>query len=154
MFRSRRGSSADKTVYISEDKIISNKDYKDKIKVLVSKASPGGDDYPHSIFSTPLVAPKNSVSTETYLIVDFVKNKTEAENLLTYMSTRFFRFLVSLIKTTQNISKGSFAFVPVQNLEYAWTDIELYEKYGITKDEQLFIEKMIRPMSLKEENHD
>jgi site-specific DNA-methyltransferase (adenine-specific) len=154
LFRSRRGSSADKTVYISEDKIISNKDYKDKIKVLVSKASPGGDDYPHSIFSTPLVAPKNSVSTETYLIVDFVKNKTEAENLLTYMSTRFFRFLVSLIKTTQNISKGSFAFVPVQNLEYAWTDIELYEKYGITKDEQLFIEKMIRPMSLKEENHD
>lgn len=154
LFRSRRGSSADKTVYISEEKIISNKAYKDKIKVLVSKASPGGDEYPHSIFSTPLVAPANSVSTETYLIVDFAKNIIEAENLLTYMNSRFFRFLVSLIKTTQNISKGSFAFVPVQNLELVWTDVELYKKYGITKDEQLFIEKMIRPMNLTEENNE
>jgi len=154
LFRSRRGSSADKTVYISEEKIISNKDYKDRIKVLVSKASPGGDEYPHSIFSTPLVAPVNSVSTETYLIVDFAKNIIEAENLLTYMSSRFFRFLISLIKTTQNISKGSFAFVPVQNLESVWTDVELYKKYGITKDEQLFIEKMIRPMKLKDGKND
>lgn len=154
LFRSRRGSSADKTVYISEEKIISNKDYKDRIKVLVSKASPGGDEYPHSIFSTPLVAPVNSVSTETYLIVDFAKNIIEAENLRTYMNSRFFRFLVSLIKTTQNISKGSFAFVPVQNLESVWTDVELYKKYGITKDEQLFIEKMIRPMNLKDGKND
>lgn len=147
LFRSRRGSSADKTVYVSADKIASNKQYKDKIKVLVSKASPGGDEYPHAIFSTPLVAPKNSVCTETYLIVDFPNNEIEAANLIAYMRTRFFRFLVSLIKTTQNISKGSFAFVPVQDLSIHWTDAALYKKYGITKDEQEFIDKMIRPMS-------
>lgn len=148
LFRSRRGSSLDKEVYVSEDKILSNHAFKDKIKVLVSKASPGGDEYPHSVFSTPLIAPKNSVATETYLIVDFPKTQAEAKNLIAYMSTRFFRFLVSLIKTTQNISKGSFAFVPVQDLSINWTDVELYKKYGITKDEQAFIEKMIRPMDL------
>lgn len=146
LFRSRRGSSADKEVYISEDKILSNKSFMNKIKVLVSKASPGGDEYPHAIFSKPLIAPKNSVATETYLIVDFPKSQAEAENLIFYMRTRFFRFLVSLIKTTQNISKGSFAFVPVQDLSKRWTDADLYKKYGITNEEVAFIEKMIRPM--------
>jgi site-specific DNA-methyltransferase (adenine-specific) len=151
LFRSRRGSSADKTVYVSADKIASNKQFKDKIKVLVSKASPGGDEYPHAIFSTPLVAPINSVATETYLIVDFVNSEEEAKNMVAYMRTKFFRFLVSLIKTTQNISKGSFAFVPIQDLSVGLTDAVLYKKYGITKDEQAFIDKMIRPMSLEGE---
>ena len=146
LFRSRRGSSADKEVYISATHIQANSEFKDKIKVLVSKASPGGDEYPHAVFSTPLVAPRNSVSTETYLIVDFVPSEKAARNLVVYMQTRFFRFLVSLIKTTQNISKGSFAFVPVQTLDRPWTDEELYAKYGITADEIEFIESMIRPM--------
>jgi len=147
LYRSRRGSSADKEVYVSEDQILSNVDYKNRIKVLVSKASPGGDEYPHSVFSTPIVSPINTISTETYLIVDFAKTINEANNLVVYMKTRFFRFLISLIKTTQNISKSSFAFVPIQDLSVCWTDAELYEKYGITKYEQEFIEKMIRPMS-------
>lgn len=151
LFRSRRGTSKDKLVYVAESQIISNVEFKDKIKVLVSKASPGGDEYPHAIFSTPIIAPKNSVSTETYLIVDFPKTMAEAEHLVSYMRTRFFRFLVSLIKTTQNISKGSFAFVPVQNLNAEWSDEKLYQKYGITKKEQLFIERMIRPMAAIDE---
>jgi site-specific DNA-methyltransferase (adenine-specific) len=154
LFRSRRGSSANKTVYVSAEKIISNKQYKDKIKVLVSKASPGGDEYPHAIFSTPLIAPKNSVCTETYLIVDFPNSEKEAENLVAYMRTRFFRFLVSLIKTTQNISKGSFAFVPIQDLSVYWTDTSLYSKYEITNDEQAFIDKMIRPMIQEGESNE
>ena len=146
LFRSRRGSQADKEVFISPEYIRSNSAFKDKIKVLVSKASPGGDQYPHDIFSAPIIAPTNSVSTETYLIVDFPNNEDEARNLVGYMRTRFFRFLVSLIKNTQNISKGSFAFVPVQDLGVEWTDEKLFAKYGITKDEVAFIDTMIRPI--------
>lgn len=62
------------------------------------------------------------------------------------MVTRFFRFMMSLIKNTQNISKGVFAFVPVQDYSKSWTDEELYAKYGLTDDEIAFIESMIRPM--------
>ena len=144
LFRSRRGSHTDKEVFITPDKIRSNLEFKDRIKVLVSKASPGGDEYPHAIFSAPIVAPTNSVSTETYLIVDFPNNKDEARHLVGYMRTRFFRFMVSLIKTTQHISKGSFAFVPVQDLSVEWTDEKLYEKYGISEAEAAFIDTMIR----------
>jgi site-specific DNA-methyltransferase (adenine-specific) len=146
LLRSRRGSSADKAVYVANSQIKSNLAFKDRIKVLVSKASPGGDEYPHSVFSAPLIAPKGSVCTETYLIVDFAGSTAEAQRLVGYMRTRLFRFLVMLIKTTQNISKGSFGFVPIQDLSRVWTDEELYAKYGITDDEISFIESMVRPM--------
>ena len=63
------------------------------------------------------------------------------------MKTRFFRFLMSLIKNTQNISKGCFAFVPVQDLTEKWTDGILYEKYSIDSDEVAFIESMIKPLA-------
>jgi site-specific DNA-methyltransferase (adenine-specific) len=151
LFRSRRGSSSDKQVYIAESQIRTNREFKDKIKVLVSKASPGGDEYPHSVFSRPFVAPRNSVCTETYLIVDFVKSAAEGENLVEYMQTRFFRFLVALIKNTQNISKTSFGFVPVLDLKRTWSDNELYERYSLTEDEVAFIESMIRPMEADDE---
>lgn len=62
------------------------------------------------------------------------------------MQTKFFRFMMSLIKNTQNISKGVFAFVPVQDWSKTWTDEELYEKYGIDETEIAFIDSMIRPM--------
>jgi site-specific DNA-methyltransferase (adenine-specific) len=61
---------------------------------------------------------------------------------------------VSLIKTTQNISKGSFAFVPIQDLSVYWTDTSLYSKYEITNDEQAFIDKMIRPMIQEGESNE
>ena len=146
LFRSDRSKSTQKQVYIEQKNISRNLQWKDKQKVLVSKASPGGDEYPHSIISTPLYAGVNTVCTETYLIVDFVDNETEGKNLISYMSTRFFRFMMSLIKNTQNISKSVFAFVPVQDYSKPWSDEELYVKYGLTEEEIAFIESMIRPM--------
>ena len=146
LFRSDRSKSSQKQVFIESRYVTKNIAWKDKEKVLVSKASPGGDEYPHSIISTTLYAGINTVCTETYLIVDFVKNNIEGQNLISYMVTRFFRFMMSLIKNTQNISKGVFAFVPVQDYSKSWTDEELYAKYGLTDDEIAFIESMIRPM--------
>lgn len=144
LFRSRRGSTANREVFVGNDAIVKNTAFVDKVKVLVSKASPGGDEYPHAVLGRPIIAPKGSVSTETYLIVDFPTSETEAENLVTYMQTRFFRFLVSLIKTTQNISQDCFAFVPIQDLSRAWDDSALYAKYNISETESRFIESQVR----------
>lgn len=146
LYRSERNKNADKKVYVNPIYITKNYEWKDSIKVLVSKASPGGDEYPHSIISAPVLADKNSVCTETYLIVDFVKTEVEGSNLISYMQTKFFRFMMSLIKNTQNISKGVFAFVPVQDWSKSWTDKELYAKYNLTQEEIDFIESMIKPM--------
>ena len=146
LYRSERSKNADKKVYVAPIHITKNYEWKNSMKVLVSKASPGGDEYPHAIISAPVLAEKNSVCTETYLIVDFVASEEEGNNLRSYIQTRFFRFMMSLIKNTQNISKGVFAFVPVQDWSKPWTDEELYTKYGITGEEIEFIESMIRPM--------
>lgn len=132
--------------FVSEEQVLKNQHWIKEIKVLVSKASPGGDSYPHQIISKPIVADKMSCSTETYLVVGIYKNKKIAENVAKYMHTRFFRFMMSLIKNTQNISRGVFSFVPVQDFNEEWTDEKLFAKYGITESEIEFIDTLIRPM--------
>lgn len=134
--------------YVREEQVVKNAHWIDKIKVIVSKASPGGDDYPHKIISTPVVAFPKSVCTETYIIVGIVETETQAKNLANYMTTKFFRFLMSLVKNTQNISRAVFEFVPVLDFNQEWTDEKLYAKYGLTEEEIQFIDSMIRPMEL------
>lgn len=63
LYRSERSKNADKKVYVAPIHITKNYEWKDSMKVLVSKASPGGDEYPHSIISAPVLADKNSVCT-------------------------------------------------------------------------------------------
>jgi len=62
------------------------------------------------------------------------------------MKTRFFRFLVLLIKNTQDALKRVYQFVPQQKFDKPWTDEELYQKYGLTEEEIAYIESMVRPM--------
>ena len=132
--------------FINEEQIVKNNHWKDKIKVLVSKASPGGDDYPHKIISNPILAMPKSVCTETYLVVSILETEVQAKNLSNYMTTKFFRFLMSLVKNTQNISKGVFEFVPVQDFNKVWDDNTLFKKYSITEQEIQFIDSIIKPM--------
>ena len=132
--------------YINEEQVLNNKNLINRYKVLVSKASPGGDEYPHAIVSQPIISEPQSVCTETYLVIKDIENIEEAKNLVKYIKTRFFRFMMSLVKNTQNISKSSYRFVPLQDLSKPWIDEELYIKYGLTQEEIEFIESMIRPM--------
>lgn len=69
-----------------------------------------------------------------------------AKNIITYIKTRFFRYLVSIKKKTQNGTRGVYQFVPLQDFTKPWTDEELYAKYGLTDEEINFIESMIKPM--------
>ncbi len=132
--------------FISPDCVLKNKDLIGKYKVIVSKASPGGDEYPHMIISQPIIAEPKSACTETYLVISEMNSVKEAKHLVSYMKTRFFRFMMSLVKNTQNISKGCYIFVPIQDYSHPWTDEMLYQKYNLTEEEIAFIESMIRPM--------
>lgn len=132
--------------FISKEQIVNNYELVNKIKVLVSKASPGGDDYPHKVISSPILAKASSCCTETYLIVDTFESIKEAESFISYMNTSFFRFMMILVKNTQNISKGVFRFVPVQDYAIEWTDELLFKKYAFNNDEIKFVESMITSM--------
>jgi site-specific DNA-methyltransferase (adenine-specific) len=74
-----------------------------------------------------------------------------ANNVISYIQTRFFRFLVGLLKNTQNAYRQVYSFVPIQDFTESWTDEKLYKKYKLTKAEVEFIESMIRPMDNGEE---
>ena len=133
------------------ERVTAKKEWVDKFKVIMSyltydHAGRPDKDGKRRIFSTMEILPPKVVCTETYIVVGVFDNRRGAENLIKYLKTRFVRFLVSLISTTQHISKNSFSFVPVQDFEKEWTDEKLYAKYGITKSEQKFIESLIKPM--------
>ncbi len=94
------------------------------------------------------ILPPNAVCTETYLIAGAYNEKKKADNLQQYLRTKFVRFLVAQIAVSQHITKGCFAFVPLQDFSRPWTDADLYAKYNLTDEEIAFIESMIRPMDL------
>lgn len=107
-----------------------------------------GKDGRRRVFSKIDILPPGTICTETYLVVGSYKSEAEARNLVGYMKTRFFRFLVSQFMYSHHITKDSYAFVPIQDYSQSWTDEKLYKKYGITKEEIEFIESTIRPMEL------
>ena len=132
--------------YIAASEVSQNKDWVSKYKVYISAAYGAGEDFPHQIIGKPLIGEPGSCCTETYLVVGPFKSKKIAENVRAYMTTRFFRFMVMLQKTTQHAAAGVYSLVPLQDFSKAWSDEELYEKYGLTEEERAFIESMIREM--------
>jgi len=95
---------------------------------------------------SPFLIEPNSCCTETYLVIGPFKKKESTVYIINYMQTKFFHFLVGLVKNTQNAMKKVYQFVPIQDFSEPWTDEKLYKKYGLTQEEIDFIESMIRPM--------
>ncbi len=133
--------------YIAREAVTKSAQLIDTWKVLVPQAFNGGDAVPHQILGKPQIAPSPSVCTQSFLFF-YVPTQAEAGSVQSYYATRFFRFLVSLRKITQHATHATYAWVPVQPWDRSWTDEALFEKYGITEAEQVFIESQVRPMLL------
>lgn len=86
--------------YIDKNKIKQNRQWINSYKVYISFAYGAGEDFPHQILNKPILGYPNSCCTETYLHIGSFKSKEETENVLSYIKTKFFRFLVLLIKNT------------------------------------------------------
>lgn len=137
--------------YIKQEDIPQNVHWIKEHKVYITMAYGAGEDFPHQILNKPLYGAPNTCCTETYLVLGPYSSKKEAKNVMSYIQTRFFRFLVLLRKNTQHAAKGVYSFVPTQNFNESWADEKLYKKYSLSKNEVAFIESMIRPMELGNE---
>ena len=135
--------------YIKQSEIEKNKEWVGKCKVFISAAYNAGDSYPHQILGKPIFGGKGSACTETYIVIGPFDSDLETRNVISYIQTRFFRFLVMLKKTSQHAAASVYSFVPVQDFSKPWTDEELYRKYRLDKREIAFIESMIRPMEVR-----
>lgn len=137
--------------YTPRSSITTGTDLIDKWKVYVGRAAPGTgnkDTYPHRIISTPFIGEPGSISSETYLCIGPFDSKSQAENVLSYLSCRLTRLLILLHKPSQDTTRKVYTFVPTQKWARQWTDKDLYEKYALTASEIAFIEKIVRPMGL------
>ncbi|RLD06798.1 MAG: restriction endonuclease [Chloroflexota bacterium] len=127
----------------------------DKWKVITSyvghdhAGNPGKDGKRRVLSKIDILSP-GTICTETYLVIGAFNKKSEAENLIAYMQTKFFRFLVSQFMYSHHITKNSYSFVPILDMGVKWTDEMLCERYGIIKEEFKFIESKIRPMGEEE----
>ena len=135
--------------WIKESDIPKNKQAKDVHKVYISKAYGAGESFPHQIIGVPFYGENNSVCSVTYIVIGYngeFKSQKECENAISYIKTKFFRYLVLIKKKTQNVTRELFQFVPLQDFSKPWTDEELYTKYGINLFEREYIDSLIKPM--------
>ena len=138
---------ANKSVgHVHRIEITQNISWVDKYKVYITMAYGAGEDFPHQIINKPFLGEPNSCCTETYVVIGPYENEEITKNVISYINTKFFRFMVLLKKNTQHASSKVYSFVPIQDFSKSWTDEELYAKYDLDEKEIAFIESMIRPM--------
>ena len=128
-------------------------------KVYIPMAGGTGND--SQILGTPFYGEPNSVCSYTYLVIGYSKemhNFTEKEckNIISYIKTKFFRYMVSVKKKTQNTTRDLFQFVPIQNFKESsdidWNktieeiDNQLFTKYKLDLFEVEFINSLIKAM--------
>lgn len=137
--------------YVKRDDVSRNRDIIDNYKVIFSKATcehagtPDKNGQYRVISSNRIINP-NEVCTQSYLVGASFDTEKEAQNYLSYLRTKFFRFLLLQGLTSQDISREKFLFVPLLDFSKSWTDEELYKLYDLSYEEIEFIDSMIRPM--------
>ena len=146
--------------FVARDSISKGTDFLKSYKVFTSKGNGGAglltDGKPVNIIGKSYVGLPNMACTDSLIPFGKFKIITEAQNLQKYMSTKFLRFCVGILKVSQNLYQNVYSFVPLQNFtsnsDIDWSksiseiDNQLYAKYGLSEDEIAFIESKIKPM--------
>ena len=139
------------TYYVDPAIVTVNKEYVDAWKVSISKVTcehagePDKNGQLKVLSSLRTLAP-NTACTDSYLIIGKFSSQKEADNLRSYLATKFARFMLLMAVSSINLSKDKFRFVPLQDFSRPWTDSDLYAKYNLTDDEIAYIEQLIKPM--------
>jgi hypothetical protein len=141
--------------YIESSIIQKNRDLFEKYKVFISKSA-GDPNTDSKIIGLPYIGHPFEACTDSLITIGKFDNLTEANNLQKYIKTKFLRYLVAILKTSQNVTQIVYKFVPLQDFseksDIDWNkpiteiDIQLYAKYSFTENEINFIEKLIKPI--------
>lgn len=133
---------------------ISNHPNLDKYKVFVPKSN--GSGAIGEVLSTPLIGEPLIGGTQTFISFGAFDSKSEAQNCMKYIKTKFARTMLGTLKITQHNPKSTWKNVPLQNFtkdsEIDWSqsiadiDKQLYKKYSLDKKEIDFIETNVKAM--------
>lgn len=125
-----------------------------KYKIFVPKSN--GSGAIGEVLSTPLIGEPLIGHTQTFISIGSLDTRSEAENLLKYIKTKFARVMLGILKVTQDNPVATWAKVPLQNFtstsDIDWSqsiaevDQQLYKKYGLSEEEIQFIESKVKEM--------
>lgn len=130
----------------------------DKYKVAVPAANGSGSttDFFGVALNKPAVLGPGVGVTQTFLTIGSFESEIEAQACLKYVSTKFARAMLGVLKATQHSPASTWRHVPLQDFTAAsdidWSrsiseiDRQLYAKYGLDADEIAFIEDKVKPM--------
>lgn len=125
--------------YVSPSIITENVDAVNKYKLYFTTSySTNATNPPEVIIGEP-----GSMCTETFLLVGPFDTEKEQMSCHSYMQTNLFKFLLYYGKGTMHVTRTVFSLIPNQVYDHLFTDVELYLKYKLTKDEIKFIEELI-----------
>jgi hypothetical protein len=133
--------------FIEKTVIKAHSEWINEWKVFVPRANNIGtelnDDNLNAFIGEP-----NTVCTEAYILVGANENLDEvsANNLVSYLKTKFARFMHKQAKASHDASSKTYYFIPVQDFSNSsdidWSksivdiDEQLFEKYGLTNEEK------------------
>ena len=140
--------------YIPKDYPIPKKEYIDGFKLFMARNS-GSGIYGEQL-SEGIIANKDDLCTETYVVIGLFNLQNEVVNCQKYIKTKFFRAMLGIRKQDQGAAKEVYRFVPLQdftqNSDIDWQgsikeiDKQLFDKYGLDDKEREFIEQNIQEM--------
>ena len=133
--------------YVERELISVHKEWVDNWKVMISRANNIATELSDDNLNSFICRPK-CICTESYLVIGSELNldKEQCMNICNYLNTRFARFMHSIAKSSQDATSKTFQYVPLLDFHKTWTDVKLYQMYGITSEEQEYIEARIKPM--------
>ena len=148
-----KGGARRTKTYIKKEDVLKNTGNIDKYKLFFSKAySTNTTVPPEIIHGIP-----SEICTETFLEIGPFDTQDEMINVLSYLKTKFARALLFFNRHSLNISKESFALIPLQNFtsssDIEWSksiaeiDRQLYKKYNLGEEEIDFIESHVKEMT-------
>lgn len=146
--------------YTNEEKITKNKELANRYKVFMSKANGAagilGEKDEVAILGKPYIGSNRSVCTDSLIPIGDFSTEQEAINLSKYLLTKFLRFMVGILKSSQNIYQIVYKFVPMQDFtnqsDIDWEntideiDEQLFDKYGLSNEEREYIKSSIKEM--------
>ena len=91
------------------------------------------------------MAGPDTLCTETYVVIGPFDSEEKMNNVNSYIQTKFFHFLLSLKKITQDATSKVYECIPMQSFDEKWDDFKLYKKYNLKENEIRFIEEMVKP---------
>lgn len=117
--------------YVKKSLVSSNSEEIQKYKIFFTTSySTNAVEPPEPILGLP-----GEVCTETFLRIGPFDTENEMKNCLSYIKTKFFKFLLYHGKGTMQVNKDVFNLIPLVSFSESWSDEKINKHFGLSKED-------------------